>query len=231
MKGLNNMKNYICIDGNKTELTNEQLQQLGIKLDTSVSEFVELFRGNDFRAKYDVGDTVELCGDEYIIIGFDHDDENSVTLMKKVLLPPACMHDEYNCEHGWQGAKLRKWLNEEYIKTMPPELVNAIQPVVKVSHNYRGEKYTTEDKLFILSESELFGSAIYSRKEDGDRYELFATSADRVMCDEDGDSCWYWTRSAGGGASAGFCLVSRHGDAYSHSASSAHRVPLCFTIA
>lgn len=224
------MKNYICIDGNKTELTEEQLRELGFKTDTSVQEFVELLRYGDFRDEYGVGDTVELCGEDYTILGFDHDAPSSVTLMKSRLLPPRRMDNDM-CEEGWAGTELRKWLNEEYINELPAELVKHMVLVKKVTYNYKGILYETTDKLFIPSESELFGSAMYSINEEGYRYELFGTSKNRQMKDEDGEYRWYWTRSARGGISAHFALVRANGNPSTHNASSGNgRVPLCFVI-
>ena len=142
-----------------------------------------------------------LAGYELEIIGFDRDkaydnpDLHTITLMAKTLLPAQRMHSGA-CERGWIDTELRKHLNNTVLDSLPDELLSHILSVPKITHNYKGEAFETVDSLFIPSESELFGSAIYAECEDGKRYEAFATRKDRIRVDEDGDADWYWTRSA-----------------------------------
>ena len=146
-------------------------------------------------------------------------------------MPARRMHSGA-CERGWIDTELRKWLNNHFIDTLPDELLPHIRPTQKITHNSKGEAFKTIDSLFIPSESELFGSAIWSDYEDGPRYEAFATSNDRLRIDEDGDGCWYWSRSFVGGNSTNCAYVSYYGYASYHSASNTSiRAPLCFCFA
>ena len=234
------MRNYICINGNQTELTDAQVRELGFtptksKLAQTIEEMSDDLQSGELRLG--IHDTVNLAGYEFEIIGFDHDrsaedsDLSTITLMAKTLLAPRRMHGGA-CEHGWIDTELRAYLNNEFIKTLPQELVAHIEPVRKTTHSYNGVAYETTDKLWIPSESELFGSAIYSDHEDGERYEAFDTSESRVRIDNDGNRDWYWTRSARGGNSSGFAYVSYGGYANDINASGASiRAPLCFAFA
>ena len=233
------MKNYICINGNTTELTDEQVRELGFPVDcpSAFSELLEAIRSGKARERYYVSDTVTVGGIELEIIGFDHDkgvinpDEHTVTLMGKTLLPARRMHSSA-CERGWIDTELRKWLNSEFIKELPSELTENIVEVEKISNTDNVGSIATFDRLFIPSESEMFGSAIYSGEEEGARYEAFCNSESRVRVDEVGDTAWYWTRSLSGGHSTSFCGVYGDGLATRLIASyAAFRVPLCFTIA
>jgi hypothetical protein len=172
------------------------------------------------------------------ILGINHDrvvgelEKQTVTLMKKTLLPARRMHNRDSCANGWVDTELRQWLNSEYINTMPDDLVRHIQSVKKRTHNYNGRLKMTTDRLFVPSESELIGSAYYSPKEDGKRYKAFSNCEQRIMKDDDGNYRWYWTRSAAGGNSTTFVFVSTAGNLhYSNASSTTRHVPLCFTFA
>ena len=237
------MKNYISINGNKTELSDEQLINLGFSTATPadvsvIKELSELIQSGKAREKYNVNDIISVCGYELTIIGFDHDrdaknpDKHTITVMAEALLPGRAYHSSGKCERGWVDSEIRLYLNNDYINKIPVELLKHIVYVKKETHNYKGDKVVTVDKLFIPSESELFGSAIFSDYEDGARYEAFDNSDNRVRFDENDDCAWYWTRSARGGVSTPFCFVFSLGHASLIIASTATgRVPLCFTIA
>jgi len=226
------MKNYACINGKKIELTDEQIKSLGFITGESIEELSKIVRSGKAREKLQIRDIVNLNGYAFEIIGFDHDksendpDLPTITLMSKSLLPARRMHPA-GCENGWIDTELREWLNGELYDSLWDELKDRIQPVAKVTHNYKGDWFKTVDKLFIPSESEYFGSAIYSDYEDGPRYEAFSTSEHRVRYDEDGDGNWYWSRSSTSSTSVAF--VSHGGPASSTGAAhSTIRVPLCF---
>jgi hypothetical protein len=200
------MENYICINGKKTEITPEQLKALGLTPQKSLAE-----------------------------IGFDHDTtlgrtDHTMTVMAKEMLPAHRMHSGA-CKRGWIDTELRKWLNEEVIKHLPDELVKHIAPVFKQTHASDGKVYETRDRLFIPSESELFGSAIWSDYEDGPRYEAFATSELRVRFDEDGDGYPYWSRSFGHYPTICAAVGDEGYDAGTNVHSNGMRAPLCFCFA
>lgn len=75
------------------------------------------------------------------------------------------------------------------------------------------EEEQTRQLDITLIESEMFGSAIYSPAEDGQRYEAFATSKDRIVYDENGSACAVWLRSAYVSYSSDFCMVGTSGNA------------------
>ena len=231
------MKNYICINGNKTELSDEQVRELGFTADTSIGDLSEMVTSGKARSRAKIHDRVTLAGREFEIIGIDHDTDidnmasPTITLMAKLLLPTRRMHSG-KCERGWIDTELRAWLNDEIINSLPAELVSHIRRVVKTTHSHKGDVFETTDKLFIPSESEMFGSAIYSDFEDGARYEAFSTSEHRVRYDEDGYPCSYWTRSPYGGTSANCASVTISGHASVNPATvTGIRAPLCFCFA
>jgi len=241
------VNNYICIEGKKIELTEEQLRTLGIIGDSpdkpeevSVEWFAQAVRNGEIRNHYTVGDTVILSGYECKIIGIDHETLSSgeqrpnVTLMNMSLLPGMAMFEDDSgaAYKGWVDSDIREYLNGDYYDELAEELTSYIETVEKVAHNSKGEKVTTSDDLFVLSESELFGSAIYGGGYDGDKYEIFKTSDDRIMTDGTGSNRYYWTRSASRGNSTGFVIVHSGGLVHDATASNTTvRVAFGFTIA
>lgn len=232
------MNNYICINGNKTELTTAQLRELGFATGAlTISEISEIVRSGKARDHFKIHDVLTLAGYELEIIGFDHDRAYStpalhtITLMSKTLLPARRMHSGA-CARGWIDTELRKWLHNTFLDQLPDELTPHICSVAKTTHNYKGGAFETVDSLFLPSESELFGSAIWAECEDGKRYEAFATRKDRQRFDEDGDADWYWTRSANSDNSTYFAIVSCSGNgSYGGAYNTTIRAPLCFCFA
>lgn len=86
------MKNYISINGNKTELTDEQVKQLGFSLPKTLAQISEIVKSGKAREHFKLHDILNLCGYELEIIGFDHDRPydnascHTLTLMAKTLL-------------------------------------------------------------------------------------------------------------------------------------------------
>ena len=105
-----------------------------------------------------------------------------------------------------------------------------MRTVLKEYVTYDGSVKVMYRKLWVFSESEMFGSAIYSPAEDGKRYEAFATRKDRVAYDENGSACWTWLRSAYFGDSCSFCVVDTSGCASYSYALDSYGVALGFCI-
>lgn len=227
------MENYICINGKKTVLTVEQVKELGFPIDSSLADLVREVRAG--KQPYLPGKVLEDFGMKFKIIGYNHDADvanpsaPTVTLMCLNMTPEHRMHGG-SCPGGWEDSEFRKWLNRDFFKTLPAELQKMIRPAIRKSSDSSGMIHTTDDKLFLPTESELFGSAIYSACECGERYPAFATSKDRVMVDEDGDRRWYFTSSARAGSSTSFVSVGNGGLVYSSRASGAARAPFCFQL-
>ena len=73
------MENYICINGNKTELTATQVAELGFAAGSPEAELAKIetlvnaVKGGNARKYYNVHDIITVGGVDYEIIGFDHD--------------------------------------------------------------------------------------------------------------------------------------------------------------
>ena len=113
---------------------------------------------------------------------------------------------------------------------IPASILPYVRNVAKKYVTYDGHIKVVYCKLWLFSESEMFGSAIYSPAEDGNRYEAFATSKDRIVNDEDGSACAVWLRSAHVNDSADFCMVGTSGGAIVGDASYSFGVSLGFCV-
>lgn len=80
----------------------------------------------------------------------------------------------------------------------------------------------------MFSESEMFGSAIYSPAEDGKRYEAFATRGDRMVFRENGSTS-FWLRSAAVDYGT-FCMIDEFGGTGYNPANHPYGVALGFCI-
>lgn len=132
-------------------------------------------------------------------------------------------------DDGKEG--VREWLDTEALDALPAELRAVIVPVRRRSRNYNGAVFICEDRLFVPSESEVFGSAIWSDHECGTRYEGFDTSERRIRYDDDGEPCPWWCLSSSAGSAASFTGVDGYGAPGSNSAADSWiGAPLCFCL-
>ena len=235
---LENLQKKIAESSKMAEATAAQARGLVFYADSAgLSVLVSIVKSGKARERLNIHDVIAVGGNEFEIIGFDHDkvtdvpEIHTITLMGLALLPARRMYSTA-CETGWIDSELRSWLNEDYYCGLPEELTAHIRETQKMTYSCTGNPTVTNDKLFIPSESEMFGSAIYCNYEEGQRYEAFATSEDRIRTKQDGSAGWYWTRSCACGDSESFCVVDDSGIDYYYTTSfDAIQVPLCFVVA
>ena len=229
-------ENYLCINGKKTKLTDEQMQQLGIMpVESEIAKMSRLSKAGEAADYYNVHDTIVVDGITFEIVGIGHDIDastgrnNTVTLrqvdhIKKSRINPG------PCPDGFVASELDNSLMKSPQNWIPESILPYVRTVSKEYVTCDGSVKVMYRKLWVFSESEMFGSAIYSPAEDGNRYEAFATSKDRIVNDEDGSACNVWLRSADVGYSGYFCMVDASGSAYNGYASSSYGVALGFCI-
>lgn len=168
---------------------------------------------------------------EYRIIGFNHDDlaDGSGKApftweMVRVYKDLRSMNTDYTNKGGWDACDARKWLNSEFFALCSDELQSVIRPVIKLAS--AGEKskeiIKSVDRIFILSEKEVFGRVTYSVPGEGSWYEYYQLEdIPYYALDEDGNRCYKSLRSAGYNGNTGFCIVDTDGSAYYHTARAA----------
>ena len=147
----------------------------------------------------------------------DENKKHSVTLaVRDLIFEP--MQFSQNGNNSWEESDIRKRINsEEFINRFEPEFRELLCEVYK--DNGPGEKETI-DTFFLPSMSELKGG-----------YEFFKNEKARVKVNDEGETDWYWTRSARLGTAYGVHIVNTSGYCCNTDASSGYRcLPAC-TIA
>lgn len=214
-------ENYLCINGKKTELTDEQMRQLGIaSVESEIAKMSRISKSGKAKEYYNVHDAIVVDGITFEIVGIGHDidalakSNSTITLRQVDHLKKSCINLG-SCSDGFVDSDLDKSLMESPQSWIPESILPYLRTVTKEYVTHNGGIKAMRRKLWVLSESEMFGSAIYSPAEDGRRYEAFATSKDRIVKDEDGSVCEAWLRSAlVNNVHGGFCVVSVAGRAH-----------------
>ena len=130
---------------------------------------------------------------------------------------------------GWTSCAMRSTHLPAILALMPTEVQNGIREVNKLTS--AGSKSstinTTADKLFLLSEIEIFGSVSYSKSGEGTQYDYYKAGNSKVK-NRNGSAAYWWERSPYASTSTGFCRVRSNGIAGYGTASSADGVAFGF---
>lgn len=220
----------------KISIEEEQTRQLDITpVESEMAKMSRISKAGEAKDYYNVHDTIVVDGITFEIVGIGHDIDaltgrnNTITLRQVDHLKKNCIHPS-SCPNGFAASDLDKSLMESPQSWIPESILPYVREASKRCVTYNGSIKNMYRKLWIFSESEVFGSAIYSPVEDGQRYEAFATSKDRITYDENGSACDVWLRSVYDGVSDLFCMVSIFGSATYGYADCSEGVPLGFCI-
>lgn len=186
------------------------------------------------------------------IIGFDHDDvaeeeleaygrsKAGITCLVTNCVATGRMHGSLTSSSatvGWSGSSMRtSTLADIYESSIPSDLKDVIIPVSKltkiakmVTTNITGNKDDpTTDTLFLLSETEVFGSETKSYGVEGAQYSYFGTANNRKKT-YNSTNCAWWLRSPEGYSTTKFCYVGT-GGAISTIASNSTMVALVYHL-
>lgn len=179
---------------------------------------------------------------EFVIGGFDHDDltnsinnhtKAAVTLLQKDCLMDTStdygtkngsentengyMSSRRSNEGGWNSCGRRGWCNDTYFYALPRtfrELIKTVNKKTSVGNNSSTIE-TVQDKVFLASEIEIFGSTSYSFAGEGTQYQYYKNAiANRYKMprwDGQNVSDIYLTRSPANNSTTGFCVVIANG--------------------
>lgn len=227
-------ENYLCINGKKVELTDEQMRQLGITpVESEIAKMSRISKAGEAKDHYKVHDTIVVDDITFEIVGIGHDIDaltgkyNTITLrqvdhIKKSRIDPG------PCPEGFAASELDISFIKSPQNWIPESILPYVRNVAKKYVMYNDHIKVMYRKLWLFSESEMFGSAIYSPAEDGERYEAFATRRDRIIFGENGSAC-LWLRSAAVDSDA-FCMIDAFGGADYNPANHSYGVALGFCV-
>ena len=134
------------------------------------------------------------------------------------------LHDCYADTHGmnssntnsggWTSCAMRSRHLPAILALMPTEIQSGIREVNKLTSagSRSATINTTADKLFLLSENEIFGSISYSKSGEGTQYDYYKAGNSKVK-KLNGSASYWWERSPDGSYSTRFCMVYSNGNA------------------
>lgn len=137
------------------------------------------------------------------IIGRNHDDYSDGSGKAPLTFQ---MHDCYNTKYrmnssntnsgGWNSCEMRTSRMASILEQMPQEVQAAVREVKKLTGSGGGSStiVTSNDKLFLLSEIEIDGSATYSASGEGSQYAYYQNGGSTIKQVGGSNSVW-WTRS------------------------------------
>lgn len=193
-----------------------------------------------------VGDTKTVAVNgvnyQFQIIGFDHDDlttkDGTRTKAGITFQMVDCLNTTYSMNGsntnsgGWNGSTMRTSTMATLLNQLPAALKNVLKSVNKLSGTGGGSTsgtQTTHDKLFLLSEVEIFGTTTYSVPGEGTQYAYYKAGNSKVK-KVNGSAIYWWERSPYSGDTSYFCRVNNSGTANSYYAGSSYGVSFGFCV-
>lgn len=175
------------------------------------------------------------------IIGFDHDTlttaDGSRTKAGITFQLVDCLKTTYSMNgsntnvNGWRGSTMRTSTMATLLNQLSSDLKSVLKFVNKVTSkgNNQSALETTSDKLFLLSEIEVFGATQYSYAGEGKQYEYY-TAGNSTIKKVNGSANYWWERSPYSGGTYTFCRVNNGGGADYSSASGSYGVSFGFCV-
>lgn len=170
------------------------------------------------------------------IIGKNHDDLADGTGKAPLTFQ---MHDCYATTYkmnrtntnsgGWTNCAMRSTHLPAILALMPAEIQAGIREVQKKSSagNQSSSIQATNDKLFLLSEIEIFGSTTYSFAGEGTQYDYYKAGNSKVK-NRSGSANTWWERSPRSSNTTHFCYVGSGGNAFASYAGNSYGVAFAF---
>jgi hypothetical protein len=128
-----------------------------------------------------------------------------------------CLFDEHVMNKkntnagGWKDCEMRRFLNDIIFNLLPDDLQSVIEPTT-IKQVLGGKDVECEDKIFLLSKTQVFGKGAWTDKEPDDtQLDIFTTERSRVKeCGDNGTWFW-WLRSPFASYTTPFCNVGNYG--------------------
>ena len=175
------------------------------------------------------------------IIGFDHDTlttaDGGRTKAGITFQLVDCLNTTYSMNgsntnvNGWRGSTMRTSTMATLLNQLSSDLKSVLKFVNKVTSkgNNQSGLETTSDKLFLLSEIEVFGATQYSYAGEGKQYEYY-TAGNSTIKKVNGSANTWWERSPCSGNTSYFCFVGSDGGASNRGASYSYGVSFGFCV-
>lgn len=149
------------------------------------------------------------------------------------------MHDCYSTTYqmnssntnsgGWTNCAMRSTHLPAILNLMPAEVKAAIKEVQKKTSagSQSSSIQTTNDKLFLLSEIEIFGGSANSFPGEGKQYDYYKAGNSKIKYYSGAAGAW-WERSPYKNDTGAFCFVNTNGGIGAAGANAANTVSFAF---
>lgn len=200
-------------------------------------QIIEACHNNAVPNTWKVADqkSMTIGGEDYLIdiIGKNHDDYADGSGKAPLTFQlhdcyklKKAMHNTTTNSKGWSRCDMRETNLPIILKQIPTEVQSGIREVNKLTSESR-TIVTTADKLFLLSEIEIFGSDTNSGKGEGMQYDYYKAGNSKVKNYIDSAIEW-WERSPYNGNNRFYCCVNYKGASTSRVANAVSGVPFAF---
>lgn len=197
-----------------------------------IQEMVDQGMATGFSAGDEVIDTLKNGSEMgFAVAAVNHyQDDELIFVMTQCIVEDA-MNEKMSNAGGWTKSCLRRRANTDIMALLPDELVKRIAPR-KIMQVIQGERYECEDRLWIPSEKELFGTVHASEDNGIDRqFPFYKIPSNRPSVDVYGNAVAKWTSSPNRFSS--YAFVGLHASGYQNNhylACSRYGVSLAFCI-
>lgn len=187
--------------------------------DATWEQIISACQSNSVPSTWAVGDskTMTINGTDYQIdiIGKNHDTYTAggtaplTFQMHNSYADTKQMNGSETNIGGWTSCAMRSTHLPAILALMPTEVQNGIREVNKKTTKGGGASniVTTADKLFLLSEVEIFGSTYSSASGEGTQYAYYKAGNSKNKTVINGSHSSWWERSPSAHNSHGFCFV------------------------
>lgn len=213
--------------------------------DTEWSDLAKISRLGMAKDYFKIGDakTLTIGGATYSaqIIGFDHDTPQNTTTYQRskagitfqlvnVYNTTARMNNSMGQAGGWESSAMRSSTMATLLSQLPSALTGALATVKKpTSQGNSSTIINSNDKLFLLSEVEVFGSNSYSYASEGTQYAYYKAGNRKIKTYNDAAVSW-WLRSPASNNTNSFCYVYTSGELSADPANTLHYVSFAFCV-
>ena len=152
---------------------------------------------------------IRLANGEENAIRVTHDQAgNMFFVFENCLDKPFFMNRDATNAGGWVKSEMRAYLNKEIAKQFPDDLLESIEPI-SIEQEMQDMTYVkSHDKLFLLSEEQVFGESRYSKSEKGvSQLRFFERPKGHRVKSRDGKPSWWRLRSPYSGSTSYFVTV------------------------
>lgn len=214
----NILKGRTLIDGTGYDITFKPSYD-PVFANNTWEQIIEACHNNAVPNTWKVADqkSMTIGGSDYLIdiIGKNHDDYSDGSGKAPLTFQlhdcygeTKRMNDSNTNSGGWTSCAMRQTHLPAILSQMPTEVQSGVREVNKLTSigGKRPAIGTTVDKLFLLSEVEIFGSLTFSVEGEGTQYDYYKSGNSRVK--KYNGSAYYWLeRSPERGSYKAFCYV------------------------